>query len=318
MANLNEGGDRQVILATAGYDHTIRFWQAHTGICHRTVQHQDSQVNCLEITPDRHLLAAAGYQHIRMYDINSNDASPVINYEGISRNITAVGFQEDGKWMYTGGEDCTAKIWDLRMRNLQCQKIFQVNAPVNCACLHPNQGELVVGDQSGTVHIWDLRSGHNEQLVPEPDSSIQHICIDSEATHMAAINNKGNCYIWRVSPGTTDPISQLIPKTKIPAHKKFGLKCKFSPDCTLLATTAADQTVKVWKTSDFTLVTTLTDPVQRWVWDCAFSSDSLYIVTASSDHTARLWNLEQSEVKREFNGHQKAITALAFSDGVTV
>ena len=49
-----------------------------------------------------------------MYDINSNDASPVINYEGISRNITAVGFQEDGKWMYTGGEDCTAKIWDLR------------------------------------------------------------------------------------------------------------------------------------------------------------------------------------------------------------
>ena len=47
----------------------------------------------------------------------------------------------------------------------------------------------------------------------------------------------------------------------------------------LLATTAADQTVKVWKTSDFTLVTTLTDPVQRWVWDCAFSSDSLYIVT---------------------------------------
>lgn len=22
--------------------------------------------------------------------------------------------QEDGKWMYTGGEDCTARIWDLR------------------------------------------------------------------------------------------------------------------------------------------------------------------------------------------------------------
>lgn len=23
-------------------------------------------------------------------------------------------FQEDGKWMYTGGEDCTARIWDPR------------------------------------------------------------------------------------------------------------------------------------------------------------------------------------------------------------
>ena len=33
-----------VILATAGYDHTIKFWAAHTGVCTRTLQHPDSQV----------------------------------------------------------------------------------------------------------------------------------------------------------------------------------------------------------------------------------------------------------------------------------
>lgn len=27
----------------------------------------------------------------------------------------------------------------FRSRNLQCQRIFQVNAPINCVCLHPNQ-----------------------------------------------------------------------------------------------------------------------------------------------------------------------------------
>lgn len=31
-----------VILATAGYDHTIRFWEAPSGICYRTVQYPDS------------------------------------------------------------------------------------------------------------------------------------------------------------------------------------------------------------------------------------------------------------------------------------
>jgi len=37
------GGDAQaVILATAGYDHTIRFWEALSGICYRTVQYPDS------------------------------------------------------------------------------------------------------------------------------------------------------------------------------------------------------------------------------------------------------------------------------------
>ena len=37
-----EGSSELVILATAGYGHAIKFWQAHTGICLRTVQHPDS------------------------------------------------------------------------------------------------------------------------------------------------------------------------------------------------------------------------------------------------------------------------------------
>lgn len=52
-----------------------------------------------------------------------------------------------------------------RSSTFQCQRIFQVSAPVNCVCLHPNQAELIVGDQSGVIHLWDLRSDHNEQLV---------------------------------------------------------------------------------------------------------------------------------------------------------
>lgn len=32
----------EVILATGGYDHSIRFWTAHNGICQRILQHPDS------------------------------------------------------------------------------------------------------------------------------------------------------------------------------------------------------------------------------------------------------------------------------------
>ena len=56
-------------------------------------------------------------------------------------------------------------LFSDRGHNLQCQRIFQVSAPVNCVCLHPNQGELIVGDQSGVIHLWDLKTDHNEQLV---------------------------------------------------------------------------------------------------------------------------------------------------------
>jgi len=304
-----------VILATAGYDHTIKFWAADTGVCTRTLQHPDSQVNSLEVAPDGSMLAAGGYQHIRMFDLTSGNLSPVVNFEGISKNVMTVGFQAEGRWMFTGGEDCTARIWDLKMRNLSCQRIFQANAPVTCACLHPNQQEMVVGDQSGAIHIWNLQNDQSEPIIPDPKASIQHVAIDPKGHHMAAVNNKGHCYVWALSSGEPKESSKLVPKNKILAHEgRYSLCCQFSPDSSLLVTTSADHTAKLWRTSDFTLVQELTCPDQRWVWDAAFTADSQYLITASSDCVARLWSLKTGEVRQTYTAHQKAITCLAFRD----
>ncbi|XP_058810141.1 target of rapamycin complex subunit lst8 [Phymastichus coffea] len=302
-----------VILATGSYDHTIKIWQAHTGICQRNLQHADSQVNSLAITPNKNIIAAAGYQHIRMYDLNSNSTNPIINYEGVSKNISGLGFQEDGKWMFTSGEDCSARIWDLRSSTFQCQRIFQVSAPVNSVVLHPNQVELIVGDQSGVIHLWDLRSDRNEQLIPESETSIQSISINTDGTYMAAVNNKGHCFIWTLN-GIVADSTKLNPRHKLKAHKEYALKCKFSPDSTLLVTTSADQCAKIWRTTDFSEIKILQHDTKRWVWDVAFSADSQYLFTGSSDGYARLWNITSGNLKREYQGHQKVVSALAFKD----
>lgn len=42
MSSDVHGSSDQVILVTGGYDHTIKMWQAHTGVCQRTAQHTDS------------------------------------------------------------------------------------------------------------------------------------------------------------------------------------------------------------------------------------------------------------------------------------
>lgn len=42
----NAADSEQAIFATGGYDHTIKIWQTHSGICQKTCQHADS-VNVL-------------------------------------------------------------------------------------------------------------------------------------------------------------------------------------------------------------------------------------------------------------------------------
>eukprot|EP00088_Acartia_fossae_P015169 TRINITY_DN1826_c0_g1_i1.p1 TRINITY_DN1826_c0_g1~~TRINITY_DN1826_c0_g1_i1.p1 ORF type:complete len:350 (+),score=44.03 TRINITY_DN1826_c0_g1_i1:50-1099(+) len=309
----------EIILATAGYDNSIKFWSAHTGVCTRTHQHPDSQVNCMGVTPDGTMLVAGGYQRIRMYDLTSSNLNFVVNYEGISKNVMAVGCQEDGKWMYSCGEDNCARIWDLKMRNLSCQRAFQTNAPVNAACLHPNQQELIVGDQSGVVHRWNLKNDQSEQWIPDPGhSAIQSIDIDPKGQYMAVVNYKGICYVWSLKTGDNEA-TVLQPKVEIPAHQSYGLSCKFSPDSSLLATTSADMSANIYRISHFdnsqiSPTQHLTSQNLKWVWDCAFTADSKYLITGSSDGVARLWNLETGNVQLEYQGHSKAITCLAFRD----
>lgn len=298
-----------VILATASYDHTIRFWEAPSGICYRTIQYADSHVTRLEITPDKQYIAAAGNPHVRMFEVNTNNANPVTSFDGHKNNVTAVGFQKDGKWMFTGSEDGTVKIWDLRAPG--CQRDYECSAPVNTVVLHPNQAELISGDQNGNIRVWDLTANAcSKELVPDGETGVKSISISADASMVAAANNKGKCFVWKLLDEDT---SKLEPLHKIEAHSKYILKCLFSPDLKYLATTSADHTVKLWNTKKFTLAKVLVGH-QRWVWDAVFSADSAYLVTGSSDQVARLWDVNQGETIRQYTGHHKAIVCLALND----
>ncbi|KAK9879905.1 hypothetical protein WA026_008406 [Henosepilachna vigintioctopunctata] len=308
--------DKEIILASGGYDHSIKIWETHTGLCHRTVQHADSQVNALDITPDKQYVAAASYQHIYMFDLVTNIPNAVINFEGASKNITDIGFQQDGKWMYSGGEDCKARIWDLKESQTQAPRCYYTGNPITTVCLHPNQVELFIGDQNGIVHRWDLKTDQTDQIIPEQDTMILDIAIDPLGQYMACVNSKGRCYLWELQ-GSADEPTKVKPKFKFDAHNKYALKVLFSHDSQFLATTSADQSIKIWAMSDYSLLSELKQEGQRWVWDAAFSADDQYIFSGSSDGFVRLWNVKNENIEREYSGHQKAVTAIAFRDAVS-
>lgn len=329
-----------VVLATAGYDHTIRFWEAASGTCNRTVKYPDSvrarayprvrywltvcayltlslsfslqQVNCLQIAPDKRYIAAAGNPHIRLFEINSNNPNHVTSYDGHTGNVTCVGFQRHSKWMYSCSDDGTIKIWDLRAPG--CQRNYDAGVPLNSVVLHPNQAELLVGDQNGAIRTYDLTANAmSVKLTPGGEAGIRSVDVVRDGSAVVASNNEGKVFFYAPKPAEHYEL-----KHTLKAHDGYVLKCKVSANGKLLATCSSDKTAKVWsldESAGYPLVHTLQGH-QRWVWDCSFSAVSSYLVTASSDQSARLWDLSQGEAIRHYNGHHKAVICVALNDAV--
>ena len=91
----------QVVLATAGFDHKIMLWES-SGACIKILKFAESHVNCLKVSNDKRVLAAAGNPMIHLYDINSSADTPIHTLEGHAGNVTAIGFKKMGNGCILG------------------------------------------------------------------------------------------------------------------------------------------------------------------------------------------------------------------------
>ncbi|KAM7535351.1 hypothetical protein Aperf_G00000095785 [Anoplocephala perfoliata] len=337
----DEAGDQSISFATGGFDHMIKMWQPSTGRYIKGFDHNDSQVNSLAFTPDGRYLAAAGFARIRIYDVQGG-ANHMQSIKEFTKNVNVIGHDARGRWTYAGGEDKVAKIFDWRSSNHGSQATSgacQCSSSINTMVLHPNQTEILIGNDKGEIYCWDLRNGQFNVICPDLRSGpILSLAINPEGTSLAATNASGSLLLWSlVGNANFKPILKYN-KT---VHSSYALKCEFSPDSTLVATCGADGKVNLIRTADCT-VTAVLQPANNsgdsrtfWSWDCAFSADSRYLISAHSDGIARLWSLEEcqqrsltsafatggdggsgyvSEPRLEYKGHQRAVTCIAFRD----
>jgi len=321
--------DPDPILIAGGYCPDLRFLDAFTGEVKRTLSlGQDyGHVNRLAVSPQAQRLAVAGNPRVRLYDIqgqSSSSSSPVCSYEGHTNNVGAMGFEDREGWLYTGSEDGTIRVWDCRTQ--KCQLCYENHGmfervAIHSVDLHPNQVELIAGDNQGKVLVWDLTANRvRRTLIPEEGVPIKSVCISPDAKLVVGANHDGTCYVWQLSDEGSgeDSLQKIEPLQKIDAHSAYVLRCAFSPEAKHLATTSADNTTNVWRShaEGFARCFTLTGHT-KWVWDCAFSSDGQYLVTGSSDCTCKLWDIRTGEERLEFGGFKRGVTAVTLVDRLT-
>ena len=242
------------ILATAGYDSVIRFWDAATAKCCRTVTHDKSQVNRMAIARARAHIAVAGNPEVRVYDVAGKSTSELAALDGHRGNVTALGYESAGQWLFTGSEDASLRIWDTRDKPGTALET-RTGAAVYAGAVHPAQGAVLAGDQDGKVYTWDLRvashqagsgSGARAECLQavrlDGGMSVRALAVSPDGRRVAVASNTGRAVVY-----TCDSAGgRLTEAASWAAHATYILQMAFSPDGSVLATASADHTVKLW------------------------------------------------------------------------
>jgi sugar lactone lactonase YvrE len=104
----------------------------------------------------------------------------------------------------------------------------------------------------------------------------------------------------------------LPPVRTLTGHTAWVKSVSFSPDGRLLASGSLDDTIKLWRVADGSLVRTLTGHT-RVVSSVSFSPDGRLLASGGWYGTIKLWRVADGLEVRTLTGHSDLVTSVSFS-----
>lgn len=167
---------------------------------------------------------------------------------------------------------------------LEKKQQFVINGKISICDINTKSGIIVLGLTSGIFCIYDINTLENRYTLQISDNKINTLSMNNNGLWLAFGSRKqGQLLVWEWKS------ESYVFKQQ--GHS-FDVSCiAFNSDSSLLASGGQDGKVKVWDTSNSTLLVTFTEHVSK-VTDIKFAPNkSNVLITSSLDGTVRAYDL---------------------------
>lgn len=268
------------------------------------------------------LLAVSGYEHIRLFDIESREQIGALAFpEGVPHVLR---FSANGGVLLAAGgrpvQSGSVVLFDVRTGKRLAQLGDELDA-VMAAGISPDQRSIVLGGSGRVVKAYSTADGELRYKLTRHTDWVTAVAFSPDGKQLATADRAGGIHLWDAASGGI-----LLTLSN---HKASVRSLSWRGDSKVLASCGDDGVLTWWNTDNGFISRSHSNahPPQRpagtfgklpnGVLSVSFSRDG-WLMSGGRDRVARLWDTN-SRQRRTFGAENAVVTQVAVShDGKTV
>ena len=221
----------------------------------------------------------------------------------LTATVYCAQFSPDGRWVVTGSEDKTARVWEAATGK-PVGELMRHGDIVASAQFSPDGRWVVTALVDGTARVWEAATGKPVSEPMRHGNAVMSAQFSPDGRWVATALEDKTARVWEAATGK--PVVEPMP------HGNGVMSAQFSPDGRWVATALEDKTARIWEAATGKPAC---EPMRhdKAVWSVQFSPDGRWVATASDDRTARVWEAATGKPVGEPMPHEETVWSAQFS-----